>query len=789
LQPYGVLRQLVARWFAISDDLDAETARQRLVAGLAPWLGERGEERAAPVGQLIGLDFGASPAVRALGPAQLRERAFAALTDALHARAADTPLLLLIDDLHWADDASLDFLQHLARPAAVPLLILMLARPELRERARPMVDGVEDATLWLRPLDAEQGPLLASALLRHFADPPEALQALLVQRAEGNPFYMEELVRMLIDDGVIDARTQPWRLRDGWQQTTRIPPTLVGVLQARLDALPADELATLQQASIVGAVFWEAALSAIEPEAPVRLPALQARSLVVARATSGFADTREHAFHHQLLHDVTYETVLKDARREAHARVARWLADRVAERAGEFLGITAAHFERAGDSAQALEYYDRARADASRRFAHSAAVAYGEAALRQPALTAPMWRYQLLMDRSVMLENLGRLDESRAVLAETAAYAQACDSDAMRADVLCGEMLAADRDGQAAQAETLARRAVALAEPVQANGPAALAHGELAWLAVNRGDFGSAQAHIEVGLRWARACAVQPWREGGSVGYEHQLRVIGIEMLLQQGRTFDAHQAIDEAIANLPAQRGRERLSLMLQRTRVEIELGDLERACVSCDEAVRQVALLDVPRLNADVANACADLADAMGDRAGQERSALEAESLARGVDHAVGQALAWKHLGIVAAARDDAAAARRWWEQAVHWFHEQGMPARALEVRSRQAELDRRQGQVETATQAALALLADACGEAGADGQTAGRWPLLFAPELVRCHAILAGVGHPDAAALSRELQRRLQDQLAQLPDDAARARFRALPHWQATLRMTAT
>jgi hypothetical protein len=236
-------------------------------------------------------------------------------------------------------------------------------------------------------------------------------------------------------------------------------------------------------------------------------------------------------------------------------------------------------------------------------------------------------------------------------------------------------------------------------------------------------------------------------------------------------------------------QRGRERLSLMLQRTRVEIELGDLERACVSCDEAVRQVALLDVPRLNADVANACADLADAMGDRAGQERSALEAESLARGVDHAVGQALAWKHLGIVAAARDDAAAARRWWEQAVHWFHEQGMPARALEVRSRQAELDRRQGQVETATQAALALLADACGEAGADGQTAGRWPLLFAPELVRCHAILAGVGHPDAAALSRELQRRLQDQLAQLPDDAARARFRALPHWQATLRMTAT
>jgi class 3 adenylate cyclase len=790
LQPYGVLRQLLARWFAISDDLDAETARQRLVAGLAPWLAERGEERAPLVGQLIGLDFGASPAVHALGPAELRERAFAALTDALHARAAATALLLLFDDLHWADDASLDFLQHLARPAEVPVLILLFARPALLER-RPVPleasDG-EHATLWLRPLDAEQGPLLATALLRHLADPSEALHNLLVKRAEGNPFYMEELVRMLIDDGVIDARTEPWRLRRGWQETARIPPTLVGVLQARLDALPADELGTLQQASVVGAVFWDAALAAIEPQAPARLPALQARALVVARETSGFADTREHAFHHQLLHEVTYETVLKAARREAHARVARWLSERVAERAGEFLGITAAHFERAGDSAQALEYYDRARANASRRFAHSAALAYGEAALRQPALTAPMWRYQWLMDRGVMLENLGRMDESRAALAELAAYADACDSDAMRADVLCGEMLAADRNGQAAHAEALAHRAVALAEPVQANGPAALAHGELAWLAVNRGDFDGARAHIDVGLRWARACALQPWREGGNAGYEHQLRVIGIEALLQQGRNVGAHQAIDAALASLPVQRGRERLSLMLQRIRVEIELGDFEQACVGCDEAVRQVALMDVPRLTADVANACADLAEAMGDLAGQERAALEAESLARSVDHTVAQALAWKQLGTVAAARDDAAAARRWWEQAAQRFDEQGMPVRMLEVRSRQAELDRRQGQVEAATQAALALLAAGRGEAQADAQTAGPWPLLLASDLVRCHAILADIGHPEAAGLSRELQRRLQDQLAQLSDEPARARLRALPHWQATLRMAA-
>ena len=189
---------------------------------------------------------------------------------------------------------------------------------------------------------------------------PPALESLLLERAAGNPFYLEALVRMLIDDGVIDATQTPWRLRGRWHEHARVPPTLVGVLQARLDALPADELVALQEASIVGPVFWDSALATIDAHAPGRLPALTARHLVVERGGSTFAQAAELAFHHQLLHDVTYDTVLAPARRQGHARVARWLADRVADRAGEFLGITAEHFERAGDSAQALDYYDRA---------------------------------------------------------------------------------------------------------------------------------------------------------------------------------------------------------------------------------------------------------------------------------------------------------------------------------------------------------------------------------------------------------------------------------------------
>ena len=95
----------------IADDLDAESARARLVSGLAPWLGERGAERARVAGQLIGLDFSDSASVQVLGPRELREQGFAALVDALHALARSSPLLVVLDDLHWADDASLDFVQ------------------------------------------------------------------------------------------------------------------------------------------------------------------------------------------------------------------------------------------------------------------------------------------------------------------------------------------------------------------------------------------------------------------------------------------------------------------------------------------------------------------------------------------------------------------------------------------------------------------------------------------------------------------------------------------------------
>ncbi|MDP3612373.1 MAG: adenylate/guanylate cyclase domain-containing protein, partial [Rubrivivax sp.] len=310
LRPWGLLRSLLATQFSVADTDSAEVARRKVEGGLSPWFNERGEGQAQLIGQLSGLDFGDSPHVRGLDPRSLRDQAFDALRAYLQALAAQGPLpVLIIEDLHWADDGSLDLLQHLlAHAAALPLALVMTARPTLLAR-RPDW-ATPEATVPLSPLAAADGDTLAAVLLQRIAPPPPMLTELIVRRAEGNPYYMEELVRRLIDDGVIVTGHPHWTVQADRLDTLRLPTTLVGLLQARLDALPAAERQAARQASIVGHVFWDDALQALDARAPQALPALQRAAFVKARDTSDFEGTPERQFDHHLLHQVTYDTLL-----------------------------------------------------------------------------------------------------------------------------------------------------------------------------------------------------------------------------------------------------------------------------------------------------------------------------------------------------------------------------------------------------------------------------------------------------------------------------------------------
>jgi len=388
-EPYGAIRRMFAHRFEILESDSAAAVMAKFRAGMAAALDP---DQADLAGHLIGFDLPASQAVQnALESESFREQAIAGLVDYLQAIASE-PTVIFLEDTHWADDSSLDLVDHLA--AALPearLLVLCLARPAFFERRPGWGEGREaHICLELKALSRRESRALVAEILQKVEDIPGKLRDLVVEGAEGNPFYVEELIKMLIDEGVIRGGEGRWRVELERLAEARVPPTLTGVIQARLDSLPGEEKAVLQRASVVGRLFWDTAvadLAADETEgfdkdelAPL-LDAVRGRELIFRRERSTFAETEEYIFKHALLRDVTYETVLLKLRRVYHRQVAAWLEAAAGERLGEYLGLIAGHYELAGDASKAVTYLLRAGDRARLAYAHQEAVEYYRRAL------------------------------------------------------------------------------------------------------------------------------------------------------------------------------------------------------------------------------------------------------------------------------------------------------------------------------------------------------------------------------------------------------------------------
>lgn len=381
-EPYGLLRQLLTRHLGLLESDSKADAHANWLRAAAPLLANEGD--AAVLGHLLGLDFGAHDEVRPLLAVaegrQLRDRAFFHAVQVL-ARIAQGagPLALFLDDLQWADPGTLDFVEFAQRESADLLMLLCSSRPVLDEQrpgwsAKPGRRRIE-----LAPLEATDAATLAAALLARLPDAPEALRRRLIEGAEGNPFYMEELVNMLIDRGVIVADDDGWRLGERPLAETAMPSTLAGVLQARLDELEPAQLQAAQLAAVVGPVFWAEALQALGLVDTAALQPLVQRQFVVPRPASTLAGCHEYAFRHHLLQQVCYERVLRRVKVPAHARVAGWLAAQPGERP---LDLIAEHHERGGQAQQAADAWQKAAEAARARYANEQAVAHAERALR-----------------------------------------------------------------------------------------------------------------------------------------------------------------------------------------------------------------------------------------------------------------------------------------------------------------------------------------------------------------------------------------------------------------------
>jgi class 3 adenylate cyclase/tetratricopeptide (TPR) repeat protein len=251
--------------------------------------------------------------------ADRRSEGFAAWRHFLEAIAEQRPLVLVFEDLHWADEGLFDFIDHLVDWAGgVPILVVCTARPELLTRRAGWGGGKPNATtLSLSPLDDEQTARLVAALLERSVLPAETQSALL-QRAGGNPLYAEEFVRMVADRGLAVGTDE-----------LPLPESVQGIVAARLDALPDDEKALLQDAAVIGKVFWLGAAAGIgtldRAAAEDCLHRLERKEFVRRERRSSVAEENEYAFRHLLVRDVAYSQIPRGRRAEKHRLAAEWL--------------------------------------------------------------------------------------------------------------------------------------------------------------------------------------------------------------------------------------------------------------------------------------------------------------------------------------------------------------------------------------------------------------------------------------------------------------------------------
>jgi len=273
--------------------------------------------------------------------------AFAAWRRLFEGLAAQRPLVLVFEDLHWADDGLLDFVDHLVDWASgIPLFVLCTARPELLER-RPSWGGgkLNAATLALSPLRPEDAARLVAMLLDQPLL-PAALQQALLERAQGNPLYAEQYVRMLADRGLLVRGGGGWALAEG--EELPLPETLQGIIAARLDELAPEEKLLLQEAAVVGKVFW---LGALESVADLERGALQTllhklerKGFLRREPRSSVADETEYAFAHALVRDVVYAQIPRIERAQKHRHAAQWIETLAAERSEDRAHVASHHW-------------------------------------------------------------------------------------------------------------------------------------------------------------------------------------------------------------------------------------------------------------------------------------------------------------------------------------------------------------------------------------------------------------------------------------------------------------
>ncbi len=431
---YWAVAEIVRQAAGIVDGDTADAEREQIdtfVAGLP-----EAAAIARGLAGLIGLETSAA-----------QEELVWAFRRALEHVAHAGPLVVLVDDIHWAESTLLDLIESVAELARYsPILFVCPARPELLDdRPRWGVGKLNATTIVLEPLAERSAFELIDALVPGGAL-PAAVRARIADAAEGNPLYVEEFIGTLIDDGALVADDDGWTAsRD--LGSISVPPTIQALLAARLDRLAPDERAVAERASVVGRIFDQPSVVAMSPaegrsKVPGNLIGLVRKELI-RPDRSGLAQGDAFRFRHMLIRDAAYEQLPKSERAELHELFAGWLELTAGDRRSELEEMVGFHLEQAFRYRQELDPVDQRARELARRAAERLIAAGGRAlersdiaatvnlygrgaALMDPADPA---RLAILPDLGRVLDSHGRVDAAKACFAEALERAEAAGDE------------------------------------------------------------------------------------------------------------------------------------------------------------------------------------------------------------------------------------------------------------------------------------------------------------------------------------------------------------------------
>ncbi|MCA9950906.1 MAG: AAA family ATPase [Anaerolineales bacterium] len=401
--PFALLRNLFITVFNLQENESLVTARAKVLQGMAARLPQHFTIPPAwshSVLQIIGLERDPfdDTVLDAASTQHARENVIRATVEfwsaaALHASA----ILLVLEDLHWADVYSLRWVLDLAdQSRSAPLMIVGLSRPDFFESypyweiTSKNLLGVHFHKMVLNPLMQKAARQLVLNILQKLWIVPEDLCQLILGRTDGNPYYVEELIKVLIEDGVIVPDGRHWQLKQAATANVRVPMTLTGVIQARLDNLPFPERITLQRAAVLGREFWQDAIYAVnrtaqrplpKPQTAAALANLVRRGMLQLVTGHDLAGGQTFAFKHTLLHQVAYESVLLRERPLYHHQAAQWLTAYAGERLPDYAALIGGHLEQGQDAWGAAQSFELAARHANDLSDLDGSIAFNQKAL------------------------------------------------------------------------------------------------------------------------------------------------------------------------------------------------------------------------------------------------------------------------------------------------------------------------------------------------------------------------------------------------------------------------